>query len=249
MEVNANQSRLMTTNDNECPYCGRPLEARILEFQGHTIPAGYKECHCPGAEEARRAEEAEELHKAELAAIEKRKKKIAATGIPPRFQEVTADVDRWLPVIRAGRSLVFYSDTPGSGKTHLACAIGLALLDEMSVRFTSIGRIKSDILSHVITDAEMLRSLEKYDLLILDDLDKVKPSEWVVELIYAIINKCYEDMRPMIITTNCNMEGLESFMTVDGNNKAAKSIVSRIRGMCGGPPIPFEEEDRRLNNS
>ena len=46
-------------------------------------------------------------------------------------------------------------------------------------------------------------------MLILDDLGAEKPSDWVKEQLYVIINRRYENMLPTIITTNCTMNELK----------------------------------------
>ena len=248
MGIKTNQPPRMTTRSIECPYCGAFLKSREAEVSGYRLFAGYEECCCSGAEMARKASKEEERRKAKLAAVEKHKKRIAMSGIPVRFQSSVGDVSEWLPAIRGNRSLLF-TGPQGVGKTHLACSIGVALIDEMSVRFTSIMRIKASILGQEMTEAELYRRLSKCDLLILDDLGKEKPGEWVIGLIYSVVNTRYEDMRPMIITSNMNMEKLEAFMTVGKDNMAAKAIVSRIYEMCGGAPVHMHGEDRRLGRS
>lgn len=190
--------------------------------------------------------EEEERQRAELAAIKRREKKIIESGIPVKFRKSTADTEPWLPLIRNGQS-IFFNGSRGTGKTSLACSIGLALIEAMTVRFTNIIRIKAAILGHEMTDAELYQRLSKCDLLILDDLGKEKTSEWVVELIYAIINTRYEDMRPVIITSNYTMEELIAHMTIGGDDTTASAIVSRVYEMCGGAPVTLQGGDRRLN--
>lgn len=235
----------MTTDAIECPYCGAILKRREAKVNGLVLFAGYEVCHCPGAVEAREAAEAEERYKAELAAAEKQQKKILASGIPSRYRSAVADVDEWIMRVKNGKSVVFVGCT-GVGKTYTACATALALIDDMGVCYTSIGRIKSAILSHEMTEAELYRRLSKCDLLLIDDLGKEKPSEWIVGLIYLVVNTRYEDERPIIVTTNYTMEQLTSKMTISGDGAAATAIVSRIYEMCGGAPVRIDGDDRRL---
>lgn len=250
MEISTSRNLHMTTTIDSatCLYCGQPLEPRVLEVCGKVIPAGYEECHCPSSEAARKAAEAEERHKAEVAAVEKHQRKILASGIPSRYRSAAADVDEWTSRIRSGKSVVF-TGSAGVGKTFKACATALALIDEMSVCYTSIGRIKSAILSHEMTEAELHRRLAKCGLLLIDDLGKEKPSEWVVGLVYSVINTRYEDERPIIVTTNYTMEELTSKMTIDGDNTTATAIVSRMYEMCGGAPVTLFGGDKRLGRS
>lgn len=246
MKRRADPNHHTTADSSECPFCGQPRKRRVVEICGQTFPLGFEECLCPSAVAALKTAEAEERYKFELDAVDRHRKKIAASGIPVRFRCAVADIEPWLPLVRDNYSLLF-NGIQGVGKTHLACAIGLALIDEMSVRFTSIGRIKSAILSHEMTDAELFQRLSKCGLLILDDLGKEKASEWVVELIYSVINTRYEDVRPVIITSNYTMEELIAHMTISEDDVTASAIVSRIYEMCGGAPVTLQGGDRRLN--
>lgn len=47
----------------------------------------------------------------------------------------------------------------------------------------------------------------------LDDLGAEKPSDWVQEKLYTVINNRYKRNKPLIITTNTvNMSGLEDIV-------------------------------------
>ena len=82
----------------------------------------------------------------------------------------------------------------------------------------------------------------KVDLLILDDIGVGKLTDWNVGIVYELINRRYNDGRPVIVTSNYSLESLERRLkSVD--EKSAERIVSRLRGMS------FEaymgERDRR----
>lgn len=51
-----------------------------------------------------------------------------------------------IEAVRAGRSLIFTGGV-GSGKTYAACSIAMELLDEMSVKFSSLSVINAAIFS------------------------------------------------------------------------------------------------------
>ena len=80
---------------------------------------------------------------------------------------------------------------------------------------------------------EMARTV---DLLILDDIGAEKPSEWVQETLFILVNYRYEQMLPTIFTSNCGLDELEE--------RIGKRIVSRMVEMCRC--ISMDGEDWRL---
>jgi DNA replication protein DnaC len=66
-------------------------------------------------------------------------------------------------------------------------------------------------------------------LVILDDLGAEKPSDWVEEQLYALIDLRYRMERSTIFTTNCTLKQLE--------NQIGSRLVSRIFEMCEGVKV------------
>jgi DNA replication protein DnaC len=83
---------------------------------------------------------------------------------------------------------------------------------------------------------KLVKLTEEAQLLVLDDLGAEKPSDWVREQLYVIINRRYENMLPTIITTNCTTKEL-----ID---KIGQRTVSRIVEMT--TPYKITAEDYRL---
>ena len=73
------------------------------------------------------------------------------------------------------------------------------------------------------------------DVVILDDIGVEKPSDWVEEQLYGLIDLRYRMKRSTIITTNCSLKQLES--------QIGDRTVSRIMEMCEG--VKVEGEDWR----
>ena len=72
--------------------------------------------------------------------------------------------------------------------------------------------------------------------LVLDDLGAEKSSDWATQILYLIINERYENMRPIIITSNLTIKALGTKMGDD-------RLSSRINGMC--EIILMDGPDRR----
>lgn len=93
---------------------------------------------------------------------------------------------------------------PGTGKTHLACALGHALVElGRPVLFTPAYRLVQQLLA-AKRDLELPRALKKldhFDLLILDDIGYVRQSPEEVEVLFTLLSERYE-RKSMLVTSN-----------------------------------------------
>lgn len=106
----------------------------------------------------------------------------------------------WLK--RADNLLLF--GPSGVGKTHLAAAIGRSLVElGARVRFlsaTALVQLLQAAKANLQLQATLLK-LDKYDLLILDDLSYVKKSEAETSVLFELIAHRYE-LKSLLITAN-----------------------------------------------
>lgn len=132
-----------------------------------------------------------------------------------------------------GRGL-YFEGTNGTGKTHLAAAIALQLI---SNEIPVICRTSDDLLSDLkkaydsreVKEYEVLDAYKNVDLLIIDDLGKEQCTDWSISVLYSIINARYENMKPVIITTNYSSDNLIRAMTPKGmGDTKIRAIVSRL---------------------
>ena len=86
---------------------------------------------------------------------------------------------------------------------------------------------------------EMLEELAKTPYLIIDDLGAEKPTEYVRQATYYIINHREMNLLPTFITTNFSMDHLDENLD--------PRISSRIAGMCD--IMRFEGNDRRIRGA
>jgi len=93
---------------------------------------------------------------------------------------------------------------PGRGKTHFAAAIGYELLNiGRSVFFTPTYRLV-DRLLRARRDLELeseLRRLDRFEVLILDDIDYLQQSRDEMEVLFTLLAERYE-RRSVVITSN-----------------------------------------------
>jgi len=93
---------------------------------------------------------------------------------------------------------------PGTGKTHAAAAIGHALVEAgHSVLFAPTYRLVQDLLAakRDLELPQMLRKLDRFELLILDDIGYVQQEAEEVEVLFTLLAERYE-RRSMMITSN-----------------------------------------------
>lgn len=93
---------------------------------------------------------------------------------------------------------------PGTGKSHAACALGHALIEAgHSVLFVPTFRLVQDLLA-AKRDLELpraLKKLDKYKLIILDDIGYVRQRPEEVEVLFTLLAERYE-RRSVLVTSN-----------------------------------------------
>lgn len=105
-------------------------------------------------------------------------------------------------VDRAENLLVF--GLPGRGKTHFAAAVGHQLVQNgRTVLFTTTYRLVDDLLraKRDLLLENVLRRLDGFEVLILDDIGYVQQSRDEMEVLFTLLAERYE-RRSVIITSN-----------------------------------------------
>lgn len=97
----------------------------------------------------------------------------------------------------------------GTGKTHLAVGIIQELIRQKGVpcRFCDYRELLKEIQNSYnptvqTTELEILRPVFEAEVLVLDELGAIKPSEWVWDTVSHILNSRYNEKKTTIITTN-----------------------------------------------
>ncbi len=103
-------------------------------------------------------------------------------------------------------TLVFYG-TFGTGKTHLLAAICNAVREDKAIasRFVTAPKLFSAIQSRIQAREDyssLIVSAIKTPLLVIDDIDKAKWSEFREEIYFEIVDERVKAGRPMAISTN-----------------------------------------------
>ena len=97
----------------------------------------------------------------------------------------------------------------GTGKTHLAVGIIQELVRGKGVRclFSDYRELLKEIQNSYnpsvqTTELEILQPVFEAEVLVLDELGAVKPTEWVWDTVSHILNSRYNEKKTTIITTN-----------------------------------------------
>jgi DNA replication protein DnaC len=185
------------------------------------------------------------------------------TGIPKRFRGVSferkpvCDLDpQTVQHVRQfvrkidknldeGRGLWFFGDV-GTGKTSLAMVVSKAALEAgRSVAIYSVPHLLADIKDTYDDDSgrsytDLFRRLCEVDLLHLDDLGAEKPTEWVLEQLYSIVNERWQNERSIVVTSNPGIDELRA--------QIGQRTVSRLEEITDGA-IPLMGRDLRTTSS
>ena len=73
--------------------------------------------------------------------------------------------------------------------------------------------------------SEVMRKYLDAHLLVIDDFMTTRPTDWVIDVLYHLVNHRYEYMKKTIITSNYDLQELEKLLN-------DQRITSRINRMC-----------------
>lgn len=139
---------------------------------------------------------------------------------------------------KQGRGLLLYG-TVGTGKSYISGCIANALIDKgYEVLMTSLSRIESTLFGMKGNKQEYIDSLNRYQLLVLDDFGAERGTEYMQEIVYNVINSRLKANLPLIVTSNITASEFKNPQSI-----GAERIYSRLLVMC--QPIMVNGEDRR----
>lgn len=137
-----------------------------------------------------------------------------------------------------GKGLLLYGSV-GTGKSYMAACVANALVGSgLPVLMTNFARLTNTIQGMFEGKQRYIDSLNRYSLLIIDDLGAERKSEFMQEMVFNIIDARYRSGLPMIITTNLPIEEIKKPADI-GNSR----IYDRILERCH--PIAVTGSSRR----
>ncbi len=115
----------------------------------------------------------------------------------------------------------------GTGKTHLATALGFAACSQgRKVRFCTVTQLVTELLERREDRqvGRLLTQLERNHLLILDELGYVPFTKAGAELLFDVVSRAYE-RQSLIVTTNLPFE---NWVDVLGNQRLTGALLDRL---------------------
>lgn len=153
--------------------------------------------------------------------------------------------------LAAGRGLWLMGQT-GTGKTTLGYMVAasatrarhsvlsfnaVSLLNRIRDTFDADNRERR---------GDVIRTLAEVELLHVEDLRVVRPTEWVLEQLYLIVNMRYEEGRSIVFTSDVEVD--DDGPLAPAPNELAEHVgrrtFSRLLEMCGDPLVILGEDKR-----
>jgi len=139
---------------------------------------------------------------------------------------------------------------PGTGKTHLATALGYAACSQgRRVRFATASGLVTQLLE-AREERQLQRQhkqLERLDLIVIDELGYVPFSKAGAELLFEVVSRAYE-RTSLIVTTNLPFE---QWTEVLGSERLTGAMLDRLTHRvhileANGPSYRLADAKRRL---
>jgi len=118
----------------------------------------------------------------------------------------------WLNNSGNGCACFVFSGSPGTGKNHLAAAIGNALLaQQKTVLIITVADVMTEFKAGFNggkTEAELMDEMSRVDLLVLDEVGVQMYSQYEKVILHQIIDRRTAMLKPVGVLTNLNAEEL-----------------------------------------
>lgn len=229
-----------------CGKCNTPKQCEV-EFFGkmRIVP-----CMCKCKKEQYEADAADFQRRQKMLKIQQ----LRQSGFPDSdMQNMTFDkddgsnsisivarkyVDQFDEMKKRGKGLLLFGNV-GTGKTFISACIANALIDKGNACLvTDFKRLVNTIGGMFEGKQEYIDSLNRFDLLVIDDLASERDTEYMGEIVQNIIDSRYRAGLPLIITTNLTSDELKHPAEI-----RKQRIYSRLFEMC--VPVEVTGKDRR----
>lgn len=240
---------------SECPYGACDGTGMVIDFEANTT---YR-CRCWPQQVARKRSRrlAHEIPKRfQNLSFEREPIPSIARTAPDVVRAVRRYCDRIDEMLDTGQGM-WFAGSAGTGKSHLAYLISQQALNAgRSVAIYTGPRLLDEIRRTYGDDEsgstlDLIDRLTTVELLHVDDLAVARPTDWVLEQLYNIINGRYENERSIIFT--CDLVGEDDntdpeFLPARLARHISHRNYSRLIEMCGTPHF-LMGNDHRVRNA
>lgn len=245
--IKANEGDYVVDGLLYCGKCHTKKQTRIELFGAIRTPM----CLCKCAVEARDKAEAERKRGEEMLRIERMRKMgfpeadmenrtfAADDGANPKITKICLNyVEQFDEMRKRGKGLTFFGST-GTGKSFYAACIVNALIDRgYPCLMTNFARLVNTISGMYDGKQEYIDGLNKFDLLVIDDLATERDTEYMNEIVQNIVDSRYRAGLPTIITTNLTADELKHPTDIRKQRTYSRLLEMTI-------PIEVNGKDRR----
>ena len=166
-----------------------------------------------------------------------------ASGVPLRFLEASFDgyrpgsenarkilehmrdyAENFGQNHKLGRSLILCGKA-GTGKTHLSCALLRSLAFDQGVMgkyataYRAVQEVRESYGSRDVSELRAMEAFIKPDLLVLDEIGAQYGTDSEHLILFTIINGRYEAMKPTIVISNLNVDGMKKYLDERGYDR------------------------------
>ncbi|MGA2164411.1 MAG: ATP-binding protein [Solirubrobacteraceae bacterium] len=167
-----------------------------------------------------------------------------------KVKRYCADIQRNLA---EGKGLWLMGHT-GTGKTTLGYTIAASAARERhSVLSFNAVALLNRVRDTIDADSrerrgDVIRTLTEVELLHIEDLRVVRPTEWVLEQLYLIVNARYEEQRAIVFTSDVesDADGPLAYDARELADHVGMRTFSRLIEICGDPTV-IAGRDNRLD--
>lgn len=230
-----------------CGKCNTPKQCEVMLFGKLRKPY----CICKCRKDELEAEEKAREQQQRIARI----RKLRTMGFPEsemhswtfanddgknsKISKVAMNyVENFEEMKKRGKGLLLYG-TVGTGKTFTSACIANALIDRgVPCLVTNFARLVNTISGMYDGKQQYIDGLNRFDLVVIDDLAAERDTEYMNEIVQNIIDCRYRAGLPTIITTNLSAEEIKNPADVRKQRTYSRLLEMTI-------PIEVVGKDRR----